>query len=83
MYSNHNRYKTAITDTIQGQNTVQMANPFSLGCILSIVLKSVQSVKSRQIFSFFLKNVVNIAILKLGLVPNENPGNFAYYRGIL
>ena len=31
----------------------------------------------------FLKKVVNIAILKLRPVPNESPGNFTYYRGIL
>ena len=35
------------------------------------------------IFSFFLKNVVNIAILELGLVPNESPGKSTYYRGFL
>ena len=35
------------------------------------------------IFTFFQKRVVNIAILELGPVPNESPGNFTYYRGIL
>ena len=39
------------------------------------VTKNVQSVKSRhQYYRFFLKKVVNIAILELGLVPNESPG---------
>ena len=31
------------------------------------------------IFSFFRKRVVNIAILELGLVSNESPGNFTFY----
>ena len=34
----------------------------------------VQLVKSRH--QYF---VVNIAIVELGLVPNESPGNFTYY----
>ena len=34
-----------------------------------------------QIFSFF-KRVVKIAILGMGPVSNENPGNFTFYRVI-
>ena len=34
------------------------------------------------IFSFLRKRVVNIAILELGPVSNESPGNFTLYRGI-
>ena len=43
----------------------------------------VQSVKYRHQYSRFQKRVVNIAVLELGLVSNENPGNSSYYRGIL
>ena len=44
----------------------------------------VQSVKSRhQYFRFFKKKVVNIAILELGPVSKESPGNSSYYRGVL
>ena len=49
-----------------------------------IIFEMVQSVKSRhQHFRFFSKKVVNNAILELGLVPNESPGNFTYYKGVL
>ena len=34
------------------------------------------------IFSFFRKRVVNIAILEVGPVSNESPGNFIFYGGI-
>ena len=34
------------------------------------------------IFSFFLEKVVNIAILELGLVSNERPGHFTFYKDI-
>ena len=47
-------------------------------------LYNVQLVKSRrQYFRFFGKKIANIAIVELGPVPNESPGNFTYYRGIL
>ena len=45
----------------------------------------VESVKSiHQYFRFFEKELsnVNIAILELGPVSNESPGNFTFYRGI-
>ena len=49
-----------------------------------IIFEMVQSVKSRhQHFRFFSKKIVNIAILELSLVPNESPGNFTYYKGVL
>ena len=36
-----------------------------------------------QIFSLYLKRVVNIAILEVGPISNECPGNFTLYTELV
>ena len=60
---------------LKGKGTIPVSRPL-------LYVRTVGKVNS-QIFLFFLKNVVNIAILELEPVPNESPGNFTYYRGTL
>ena len=55
---------------------------YCCGCSM-IVISYVKSVKSIQLYLSFFKRVVNIAILELGLVSNESPGNFTIYSRIL